>query len=537
VLREEPNNLEARLGMSQLALAEGNSAEAARELERLLRRSPENRRALLALTLIYRSRGDTAAAERYLRQALRFHSENAQVQLLAGQYQYGRGNYEEARFHAETALTLRKTYTEARILLSEALLEGGDSYEAETQLRQALEDAPENPRVWYTLGQVLQEQGEISEALRALQRGESAAPGEERLRLAIEAVASELPLEDERRAPIAAEYLARGRALVERNFVSQAEVVFRSGLRLDPYSRELRLALADIYELRGHRARYLQELRVLRDLGHDDQFISDRIESYESFLADSVANRWDVDQFTLSRERYTLLLGFVERQDPGEWYRNDRLFARHFRDYLLRDERLEISDESRAVRDQAELLRRAREGGQEYALLLDFSESDRSLGTEVTLYLSRTGEEVASLRSVRGGNNRVRDALAQGSELVRSSVPRRGSLVQREFSRGLIDLGRASGIEEEQSFRLVREGRAQLVAEEPGVRFSEADEVGTFTVTALDDLVAEGTVESESIIDRVRVGDELFILPDEYEPVEAAETFRSPLFESVESLR
>ncbi len=537
VLREEPNNLEARLGVAQLALAEGNSAEAARELERLLRRSPENRRALLALTLIYQDRGDPTAAERYLRQALRFHSENPQVQLLAGEYQYARGNYEEARFHAETALTLRPTYTDARILLSETLLESGDSYGAEVQLRQAAENAPENPRVWYTLGQVLQEQGKSSEALRALQRGEAVAPGEERLRLAVEAVASELPLEDDRRAPIAAEYLERGRALVERNLVSQAEVVFRSGLRLDPYSRELRLALADIYELRGHRARYLQELRVLRELGHEDQFITDRIESYESFLASSVANRWEIDQFTLSRERYTLFLGFLERQESGEWYRNDRLFADQFRDFLLRDERLEVTNESSAVRDHAELLRHARERGDAYALLLSFSESDRSLETEVTLYLTRTGEVVTSLRTVRGGNNRVRNAVSQGSELVRNAVPQRGSLVRREFSRGLIDLGRASGIEVEQSFRLVREGRAQLVAEEPGIRFSLADQVGTFTVTAVDDLVAEGTVDTDSIIDRVRVGDQVFILPEEFEPIESTEEFRSPLFESVESLR
>jgi len=432
---------------------------------------------------------------------------------------------------------LRSSYTAARILLAETLLESGDGYGAEVQLRQAAESGRDNPRVWYTLGRVLQEQGKRSEALRALQRGRSLAPGEERLTLAIEAVASELPLEDERRAPVAEEYLERGRALVERNLVSQAEVVFRSGLRLDPYSRELRLALADIYELRGYRARYLQELKVLRDLGHEDQFILDRIESYESFLSNSVANRWNIDQFTLSRERYTLFLGFVERQAPGEWYRNDSLFANQFRDFLLRDERLEVSNESRPVRDHAELLRHARERGDQYALLLRFSESDRSLETKVSLYLTRTGEIVASLRTVRGGNNRVRNALSQGSRLVRSSVPQRGTLVRREFSRGLIDLGRVSGIEVEQSFRLVREETSQLVAKEPGVLFSVTDQVGTFTVIAVDDLVAEGRVDTDSIIDRVRVGDQLFILPEEFEPLESAETFRSPLFESIESLR
>lgn len=537
VLREEPNNIEARLGLSQLALAQGNSAEAARELERLLRRAPENRRALLALTLIYQNRGDGAAAERYLRQALRFHSENPQVQLLAGEYRYARKEYDEALFHAETALTLRPSFTGARILLAETLLQMGDAYGAEVQLRQAAESAPENPRVWYTLGHVLQNEGNSSEALRALQRGKSIAPGEERLTLALEAVAQELPLEDDRREPIAAEYLARGKALIERNLVSQAEVVFRSGLRLDPYSRELRLALADIYELRGYRARYLQELKVLRDLGHNDQYITDRIESYESYLADSVANSWGVDQFTLDRERYTLFLGFIERQDRGEWYRNDSLFAEQFRDFLLRDERLEVTNESSAVRDHAELLRHARERGDQYAVLLSFSESDRSLESEVTLYLTRTGQTITTLRSVRGGNDRVRNSVAQGSDLVRGAIPQRGSLVRREFSRGLIDLGRVSGIEEEQSFRLVREGSAQLVAEPPGVQFSSADVVGTLTVTRVDDLLAEGVIEAGSVIDRIRVGDQLFILPEDFEPVQSREEFRSPLFESIESLR
>jgi tetratricopeptide (TPR) repeat protein len=537
VLREEPNNLEARLGMSQLALAQGNSAEAARELERLLRRSPDNRRALLALTLIYQNRGDAAAAQRYLRQALRFHSENPQVQLLAGEYRYARGEYEEARFHAETALTLRPDYTDARVLLAETLLETGDTYGAEVQLQQAAENAPENPRVWYTLGHVLQEQGKTDEALRALQRGASIAPGEERLTLAIEGVAQELPLEDDRREPVAREYLQRGRELVQRNLLSQAQVLFRSGLRLDPYSRELRLALADIYELRGYRARYLQELEVLRELGHDDQFITDRIESYESYLANSVANSWGVDQFTLERERYTLFLGFVERQERGEWYRNDRLFAEQFRDFLLWDERLEVFVDVTPVADHAELLRHARERGDQYAVLLSFSENDRSLASEVTLYLTRTGQAVTTMRTVRGGNDRVQNTVDQGSDLVRSAIPRRGSLVRREFSLGLIDLGRVSGIEPEQSFRLVREGAAQLVAEPPGIQFSAANVVGSFTVTRVDDLVAEGTIETDAVIDRIRVGDQLFILPEDFEPIEGAEAFRSPLFESIESLR
>lgn len=537
VLREEPNNLQARLGSAQIALAEGNSVLAARELEGLLRRAPDNRRALLSLTLIYQSRGDRAAAERYLREALRFHSDNPTVQFLASEYHYARGALEQARFHAETALSLSPSYTEARILLAEILLESGSSEAAQVQLRQAAQQAPDSPRVWYTLGWVLQEAGETSASLRALERGREIDPAEERITLAIERVASQLPLEDERRAPIAAEYLRRGRELYDRNLISRAEVVFRSGLRLDPFSRELRLALADIYELRGYRARYLQELEVLRELGNEDQFITDRIESYRSLLSDSVANNWGIDQFTLPRERYTVLVGYLSTQRPGDWYRNDTLFADYLRDFLLRDERLEVSEESVAVTDEASLLRVARERGDQYALLLRFDESDRSLQLQGTLYLSRTGEEVASVQTIRGGNNRVQNAVAQGSDLVRSSVPQRGSLVRREFSQGLINMGRVSGIEAEQSFRLVREGAAQLVSSEPGVLFSSADQVGTFTVTRVDDLVAEGRIEPASVIDRVRVGDQFFLLPEEFEPLEPTDSFRTPLFENVEALR
>ncbi|MFP4330721.1 MAG: tetratricopeptide repeat protein [Alkalispirochaetaceae bacterium] len=537
LLREEPNNLQARLGTAQIALAEGNSAQAARELEQLLRRSPDNRRALLSLTLIYQNRGNREAAERYLREALRFHSDNPRVHLIAGEYEYARGALEEARFHAETALSLSPTFVEARILLAEILLDSGATEAAEAQLRQAAEQAPRSPRVWYTLGWVLEELGESDEALQALQRGRDIDPGEERLTLAIERIASGLPLEDDRRRPIAEEYLERGRELVERNLVSRGEVLFRTGLRLDPFSRELRLALADIYELRGFRARYLQELEVLLELGNEDQFITDRIESYESFLADSVANDWGVDQFTLPRERYTLLVGYLESQETGEWYRNDLLFADHLRDFLLRDERLEVSGESLAVADEAQLLRRARERGDQYALLLNFDDSDRSFRLQGTLYLVRTGELVERVETIRGGNNRVESAVAEGADMVRSSVPQRGSLVRREFSEGLINMGRVSGIEADQELRLVRQGAAQPTAQEPGIIFREADQVGTFLVTRVDDLVAEGTIRTASVIDRVRLGDQFFLLPEEFEPVERSEGFRSPLFENVEALR
>lgn len=537
VLAREPNNLEARLGTAQLALAEGNPEEATRELERLLRRAPENRRALLALTLIYRDRGNREAARRYLRQALRFHSENPRVQLVAAEQARVEGNLEEARFHAETALTLRPSFTEARIVLAELLLAEGDAYGAETQLRQALGDTVTGPRVWYTLGRVLEEQGKLDEAIRALRRGMEIAPEEERLTLALESVAEALPLEDDRRTPIAEEYLERGNALVARNLLSRAEVSFRTGLRLDPYSRDLRLALAEIYDLRGYRARYLQELRVLREQGHNDQYITDRIESYESLLADSVANSWEVDQFTVDRAGYSLYIGYRDSRGSGEWYGNDHLYAQKLRDFLLRDERLDVAGELRPVEDHPELLRHARARGDSFSLLLRFNETGRSLTVEATLYLTRTGRLVTSLSSLRGGNNRVQNGISQASDAVRRTMPRRGTLIRRSFDRGLIDLGSASGVAAEQEFRIVREGAATLTAEEPGVLFTAENVVGTFTVTRVDDLLAEGNVEPASVIDEIRVGDRVFILPEEFEPAESSQTVRSPLFESIESLR
>ncbi len=71
VLREQPNNLEAKIGLGKCRFYQGNFDEAIRLLDEVLQESPEEPQALFFRAKIETARTSARAAEPYLRRALR----------------------------------------------------------------------------------------------------------------------------------------------------------------------------------------------------------------------------------------------------------------------------------------------------------------------------------------------------------------------------------------------------------------------------------------------------------------------------------
>ena len=118
----EANNTEARIGLAELSLAEGQTAEAADFLESALRLSPQHRKALLSLVLVYEQLGDNEAATHYLDLALRVHRDSAEVHVLAAEYYLRRGMATEAAREARLAQGLDAGNRSATSLRAQAAL-------------------------------------------------------------------------------------------------------------------------------------------------------------------------------------------------------------------------------------------------------------------------------------------------------------------------------------------------------------------------------------------------------------------------------
>jgi hypothetical protein len=148
----------------------------------------------------------------------------------------------------------------------------------------------------------------------------------------------------------------------------------------------------------------------------------------------------------------------------------------------------------------------------DYFLALDMEESERSFSASATLYLARTGASVASFSAFRTGNDRVRDVFLRVGQLVAAALPARGTLVARSYDRGLVDLGSRHGMQVGTRLAIVRKGRVRLDIDAPGTVWDDADIIGDFTVTGVDEAVSEGTIARRGTFDFVNTGDEV-VLP------------------------
>jgi tetratricopeptide (TPR) repeat protein len=528
VLAREKNNLDARFALAELDIASGRRRNAAQKYLDTLRIQPDSQQALLAMAVLNDSEGDPRQAQKYLETALRFHADDPRVRYAAARFALEQGDPQRAETHLQAALAVRPDFVDARLLLAQVLLDLQRAPEAGEDMRSLLADRRDLPMAWYLLGLAQERSGELTQAMASLGSAARLSPEDEVTRLALENLAlAKLEIKDESRRKLALAHLERGRRFEERNLLDKALAEYRRCLRLDPESRDGRLAYAGVFRLLGYPAKYRQELEVLRSLGFTDSAVTDGIEIVDSQLLDTVAEDWGLDQYALERRTYSLAAFSLRRPVPELHYDAGLDLVEYLKDQLRRFDTVVVPESEPLAQSFEEAFRKARGLGADYFLILRFEESERSFSAELEQYLGRTGTRVATYRAFRTGNDRVEDCLGLLTSQLEERLPARGRLVNREFDTGVIDLGRLDGLKADDKLVVVRRGKVRLRNDGVGLAMEEKDIVGDFQVVRPDERVSEGLLSRRSFFDLTNPGDEV-VFPLAPAPTEAAQAAETP---------
>jgi tetratricopeptide (TPR) repeat protein len=508
VLSREPYNLDARLGLAELAVAGGRTDTAERRYLEILDLARADRAALLSLYLLYDSLGRVNAAERYLDLALRNHANDARTQYLAALHYARKNELERAALHVGSALALEPGYAEATLLASELALAQGRPDEAAGRLRAYLSSEPEDPAGWYVLALASEASGAVDDALRYFDRALRLAPEDEIARLAMERmVMRRLPLEDPRRTAAAEYRFQRGMALEARNYFGQAADEYRRGLMIAPYSVSGRLRYAGILGKIGLPGRKLTELEVLRELRSNDPAVVNGIEQAEALLRESVTARWGLDREAFPKTGYRLSLTYAPDQDRTRRPSAAPVVSDYLVSLLSGYGNLELPGAAGAA-GFAEAFAAARNAGTEYFMhLTGFDDDGTVFSVEAELYLSRTGTLIASFMKHATGPGRVYRALSSLADAVSNLFPLRGRILDRKFETGLVNLGAGDGMREGVKLLVLPEGSLRLRPDAPGFLYDAADVIGELTVVTADENAAECSIVKRGFFDLVKQGD------------------------------
>jgi len=516
VLSLWPNDISARFGLAEIEVYTGRISTASDFYRDALARNPQNRKALLSLALVSDQYGDKRLAREYIEKALRFHGENPQVFYFAAYLAVQDNRMNEAEKYVRRAISLNGGYDTAKELLAVILFRAGRYNEVVDVCNQRIQANRDCLSAWYMKSLALEKKAQYEDSLDAARTGLEIVPDDAVLRALMElTVIEQLPFEDARRKQWSRWHIERARLFEQKNLAEQALFEYRQALKIYPDDAETRYSYAKLLLARGYPAGFLSQLEFIHSLGRSNTVINDSIESYTRLLSSSVHRKWGIDQLFL--EKAHTRIGFFYRNDSSNILHPDseRITAAMLAQAFTYNPRFIIHNEQKPVTKYSDAFRISRERGDDYFILLSYDENERDIRLSADVYVSSTGTKAETFTVFRTGNNRYPNALRKMTDTLIAAFPLNGTIIERRQSDAVIDLGKADGIEKDMVFDIVAPADLRSAGNEIALVYGKGTVLGTFTVTDVDEEIAQGKVARSGFYDRIKKGDAVILSPAE----------------------
>lgn len=278
-LELQADDLDALLGMSELALVNRNYSEAETLAGRAAERAPRDVRPWFTKLRLHRLQHDDPAALKAVQQILERQAQNASALLERAEILISQGKQEEAMADVEAVRRQQPRSLQANYLRGNLLFQKKDFTAAQEALLQVLKAEPEHPGSLFLLGSIHYEQGHNGQANEYLTTFVNRQPGYLPARLLL--AATQLKLAKPRlaidtltpalaQAPEDGQLLALlGSAYLQAREYAKGSEYLQKAARIAPDAANIRtqLALAQLGEGKADDA--VRELQGLVNLGQD----------------------------------------------------------------------------------------------------------------------------------------------------------------------------------------------------------------------------------------------------------------------------
>jgi tetratricopeptide (TPR) repeat protein len=525
VLKKEPHNVDANLGLAEISLIKGDYDKAFRQFKEALTYAPESRRALLSLVVLHDSRFEWQKAEDYLKLAVRLYPDDILVYSACTRHYIESGLLDKALFYVSEMERLDPALPETVRLKGYILIMMNSYAEGIDLLNRSLRTRQDEPLTWYLLALAYQRTGQTATALRCYEKVLNLSPDDEIARLSLEnLLLTDDTVDDETRLRYSRYHHEKGKKLEEKYLFDKAHDEYRRGILINGDYYPGWVLLANLFSKRGYPGKYLDKLLALRRSGAKSEQMDREIERAQRTTRKGVAENWRIDQFNIVRKKSKVMLFTMTSQTTLIHHSAEDLLTGYVSFIMEENPWIEGLKGSSGVRSFSEAFRAARDSGCDYFVILKYVETERTFGSMVELYLARTGALVVRFPVLRTGNGRIQDVLTiAGNQLV-SALPPRSSLIRSEDNRVIIDRGRYHGSKPGDKYLIVRRGKYRLTHQKPYREIDEAEILGTLTIINTDEEISEGTMESTTRFNLVNPGDDCFLMMEE----DAAGTDRAP---------
>ena len=511
-----PNDVETMFGLAQLKILEGSFSSAENYYLEALTRQSTNKKALLSLALISLKLGKKQAAQNFINQAIRYHSDESQVYYFASYIALQNNELSQSEKLIKTALSLDADSESANSLYSYILYEQGRFSKALEVCEKRISIERNSESAWYTKALCEYRLGKIDASLFSLNTALKINPQDEMARYVAEFIVCEnLSVEDARRVSYAKPHTLYAKDSVQKFDYTSSLFEFIRSLKIDPLNQDSRLSYADWLLSSGYPEYSLEQLKFLQEQGKVSQDVQDRIESYDSYLGQTLAKQWGKNALYLDKNRVSLGFYYYETEksilhaDSTQFCAN--LLSQSFEAYPY----FSIKYDVKGVKSYSESFKDARNKNLDYFAFVHFDENERENTINVEIFSTKTGISCNSWTCYRTGNRKLQNAVQKICESIVASFELRGKIIDRNASQVLIDLGSRDGVKLDSQFLVVKKGAIKNADSKIALEHDKDSELGTVKITKLSEDLCQGDFSRFGYYDRMNVGDEVVIITDE----------------------
>lgn len=515
VLKKEPNNVEARLGISDLDVVYGTWRKAITGYQEILRSYPQNIRAMLSLVLIYDELKNETSSENFIKKSIRLYPDDVSVRYLAASHYRKYGRILEAEKQARLALKIDPLYKDAAMLLAYIMLDDEKYTDAVSLLTPLIQAVDDDFVILYTLAYALQKSGEIDEAIRIYYRALDIRINDEVTRAALEyCVINNTGFESEDRSYLANWHFDRGEQFLSRSKVNRYYHSYRKGLQIKNMDYRGLKGFSEYFRINGNSSKYLTVLEELTRIDSSDRDVMDNYKIYKRLTEKSVSLQWKIDQFSTIRDDFTLSFYALNRPRQVIHYDSQNIMLEYFTHIMKGHLNVSVRKGGKSVDGFAQAFKDAGKNGSDYFFIMDMTEKERSIYIKIDIFYSKSGILLGSFSVLETGNDRLQKSMSYIAEKMAGSLPKKGRLVRFEFDKGIINLGKMDGLKPGDKLFIIRKGMLSIGNKGFTFDYDDNNVLGTFHVTEVDDLICEGTVEKRFYYDLINEDDHVIMMPE-----------------------
>ena len=513
ILSTNPNDIESMFGLANLKILEGSYSSAESYYLEALTRQSSNKKALLSLALVSLQLGKKEQAMDFMNKAIKFHSEESQVYYFASYIKLQSGDLQDAEKNIRIAISLDENDENSNALLSYILYQQGKFSKALEVCNKRIDINRNNSLAWYLRALCSYKLKKKDDAVKDLETALKINPQDEVARSAAEYIlCKDYPVEEPMRLPYADYHAESAREAVERFNTNLALSEYIRTLKLNPYDNEVRLLYADWLLDFGYPEYSLEQLKFIKDQGKSDKVLDERIESYDSYLGETLGQKWNVNPLLLEKNRVSI--GFYYYRDEYSILHAD---STQFVAHLLKDAfdaypYFNISFNEKSMNSYSEIFKDARNNKYDYFAVVHFDETERENSIGVELYSTKTGISCQKWTCYRTGNKKLQAAIQKICESIISNFEIRGKIIDRKANDVLVDLGSRDGVTKDSQFLVVKKGAIKLADTKTTFVHEKENELGTVTISELSEDLCAGRFRQFGYYDRMNIGDEVVII-------------------------